>query len=957
MNHFRFYHETLTPQVNALKTRSYYIPFPDERFSLDKKKSARVTVLDRWRFAYYPRYEEGILDREPETEYEVPFVWQLKGFDYNQYTNFFYPIPFDPPFVRKENPCGVYKTEYFSQKNGEREYLVFDGVDSCLYVFVNGEFAGYSTVSHSSAEFEITKLLRAGKNELTVLVFKWCSGTYLEDQDKIRFSGIFRDVYILRRPREHLTDYKITTDTDGKKGEICFSGDRESTVKLYDGESLLAERTGKELSFSVDCARLWTAETPALYRLVISCNGEYFEELVGIRKVEIKDSVFYINGKPVKFKGVNRHSMTTEGYVESIGLMERDLQTFARCNINAVRTSHYPPHPVFTRLCDIYGIYVLEEADLETHGLETMHYYGDPTHFDDLANNPDWRHLYLHRQGRMYERDKNRQCIIMWSLGNEAGWGENFKASSDYLHAADSRPVHYEGNTTRTLPETEWRDAEYLDVASMMYPAAEECKKRIDRGIGRPFMLCEYSHAMGNSCGDLKEYWDYIYSEERFCGAFVWEWCNHTVRTADGRSLFGGDFNESEPCSRYDGNFCVDGLVDTDRRPHPSLAELKEIYAPVDVVAGQGEYTIVNRYDFLPLDGLNCTAFTERNGERIDCFQLDLSGIRAREKKRFPFPAGEPQGYETLNFEFTNGRGECVARRQIVRSREYPLHGEGRGKVTVAREGGEVAVKTPFYTAKIDGRGMLSSVTAGKELFLSPATFCLYRAPIDNDLPFIEEWKRTRLEYARPYATEISVSGNTISVAGRIVADIVEPLFDFQITYTAFAEKLRVSCKATRRDWLKSVARFGFKFILNGDLNGAEYFGRGPGEAYPDRLAACPVGKYESAVADLNFDYLKAQDSGSRCGCRSVSLFGAGNTFTVESAQDFAFTASPFEIGDYKTHSFEMEKNTGKTVLNVDCKTTGVGSAACGAPLKKEYEVNDAQLELEFDIVPRGEKK
>ncbi len=956
MKPFAFYHETLTPQVNALKTRSYYIPFPDEKFGLDKRKSDRVTVLDRWKFAYYPRFTQDVLEKMPAEEYDVPFVWQLKGFDYNQYTNFFYPIPFDPPFVRKDNPCGVYKTEYVSSHNGEREYIVFDGVDSCLYLFVNDEFAGYSTVSHCSAEFDITDMLRAGKNELTVLVFKWCSGTYMEDQDKIRFSGIFRDVYILRRPQEHLTDYTITTDTDLTDGSIVFSSDRESLVRLYDGDTPICEQTGKEVAFSVPHAKLWTAETPHTYRLVIRCNGEYFEEHVGIRKVEIKNSVFFLNGKPIKFKGVNRHSMTVDGYVESMELMLQDIDLFHKLNINAVRTAHYPPHPVFTRLCDLYGIYVLEEADIETHGLETMHYNGDPTHFDDLANNPDWRHMYLHRQERMYERDKNRQCIVMWSLGNEAGWGENFKACSDWLHAIDSRPVHYEGNTTRTLPETQWRDPEYLDVASFMYASVAQCKQHIGKGIGRPLILCEYAHAMGNSCGDLKEYWEYIYAEERFCGGFVWEWCNHTVRMPDGKILFGGDFNEAEPCSRYDGNFCVDGLVDTDRRLHPSAQELKQVYAPVDVWEEENGFTLVNRYDFLPLDGLRCTVCLCCNGKRIKEFPLDLSGIGARGQKTFPMPASERKEYETLDFDFVNAKGESVARRQIVLSDRYPLCAQGKGKVFVEKAGENVQIETPRFSGLIDRTGMLSSLKrAGKEWMKAPAVFSLYRAPIDNDLPLLEEWKSERLEFVRPYATEISVAGNKIFVTGKIVADIVEPLYDYTIEYTVHAQKIDVCCKATRREWVRSVARFGMKFVLDGGLTNVEYFGRGEGEAYIDRLSDCPVGLYRNTVKDMNFAYIKAQDSGSRCGCRNVSLSGGGNTFTAESARDFCFTASPFDVCDYKTHPFEMDTNTGKTVLHIDRKVTGVGSAACGAPLQDIYRVTESAVELDFSIVPHGE--
>lgn len=952
----KFYHETLIPQVNALKTRSYYIPFSSENFSLDKEKSERVTLLKRWRFAYYPRFTEDVLKAEPKDVFDVPFMWQLKGFDYNQYTNFFYPIPYDPPFVRKDNPCGLYKTDYFADDLAEKHYIVFDGADSCLYLFVNGVQAGYSTVSHSSAEFDITDYLKAGRNELTVLVFKWCAGTYLEDQDKIRMSGIFRDVYVIRRPKDHISDYKITTDTDGCGGRISFRCDKEASVRLYDGALLLSEKKGAEIAFELAKAKLWNAETPKLYRMVISYNGEYIEEYVGIRRIEIEGSVFTINGRPVKFKGVNRHSMTTEGYVESLELMRKDFEMFAEYNINAVRTSHYPPHPIFTKLCDVYGIYVLEEADIESHGLETIHYCGDPSHFDDLANDENWREVYLHRQERMYERDKNRPCVVIWSLGNEAGWGTNFKACSEYLHSADDRPVHYEGNTTRNLPETEWRDEEYLDVASMMYTSVGECRRRIEKGLGRPFMLCEYTHAMGNSCGDVKGYWDYIYEEEKFCGAFVWEWCNHTVRTADGKYLYGGDFGETEPCSRYDGNFCVDGLVDTDRRPHPSVYELKQVYAPVDVQYEDGRFTVVNRYDFLSLDNLTCRVIRMVNGEETERFEADISGIPARGSRSFDIPAGKSDGYETLDFRFFDRNGNEKALRQIILSDDLPSSGADGGAAETERAGEEIRIKGETYTAVIDRRGMLSSVFAGAELLKAPAELCLYREPIDNDLPFIGEWQRLRLQYAKAWATEIAVSGNTVKAVGKIFSDIVEPLYDFEITYTAEAKKLKVLCRAKKREWVTQVARFGFKFVLDGGLNQAEYFGRGPGEAYADRLMNCSVGRYSADVKSMNFDYIKMQDSGSRCDCRRVALCGGEGSFTVESRRNFCFTASPYDISDYRRHNFEMDPNTGKTVLNVDYKTTGVGSAACGAALEEKYTVNDERIEFGFDIIPCGKQ-
>lgn len=943
------YHEKIVTQVNALKTRAYYIPFTDENFSYNKSDSKEITLLNKWKFAFLPKFTKEAFDLSPTAVFDLPFNWQVKGFDYNQYTNFFYPFPYDPPKIDKDNPCGIYKTEYEVTDLDRKRYLVFDGVDSCVYLFVNGKFVGYSTVSHSQAEFDISDYLLSGKNVIKAVVLKWCSGSYFEDQDKLRMSGIFRDVYVISRPKDHLKDYKITTDTDLKDGYINFSCDKEANVKLFDGSEVLSEKKGKSLQFKIDNAKLWTSETPYLYRLVISYNGEYIEEYVGIRKITIENSVFKINGKPIKFKGVNRHSMTEEGYVESLEIMEKDLELFRRYNINAVRTAHYPPHPEFTKLCDKYGIYVLEEADIETHGLETIHYYGDARHFDDLANDPDYKDVYLHRQERMYERDKNRTSVVMWSLGNEAGWGENFKAASEYLHSVDSRPVHYEGNTTRLLPETEWRDEEYLDVASMMYPNVENCRKRIENGIGKPFVLCEYTHAMGNSCGDVKGYWDYIYAEERFVGGFVWEWCSHTVKDKDGNYLFGGDFNEKEPCSRYDGNFCVDGLVDTDRRCHPSLYEVGQVYAPVDVKRTADGFLIENRYDFLPLDGIQCFARLEKNGKVVEERSYDLSGTKARKSKSFKENFAEKSGYSTVIFDFYN-QTDKIATRQIILSDDYPTE-KLRGTARLNKSDHEVSARGERYSAVVGEDGMLRSLKGREELLVCPVNFALFRAPIDNDIPYLEEWQRLRLNYIRSSVDDIKTDGNKVMVKGKIVADIIEPLYDYELCYEFSGNGIGVRLQAVKRAWVTNVARFGFKITLKKEYEKCEYFARGGIENYPDRKQGLPVSLYNQRVWDMGFAYLKPQDNGERCDARSVSLLADKGKISVQSKSDFCFQATPFDIADYKRHPFEMQGESDKTVLFIDYKTTGVGSAACGSNIPIEFEVRDEVIDFVFDIV------
>ena len=499
------YHLQLKTQVNACKPRSYYIPFPNETFSFEKGASAFVTELKDWSFGFFEELPEDVLAAALPARVRVPHCWQRDGFDKDMYSNIAYPFAFDPPYIDKPIPCGIYETKVCIADTQDEYYLNFEGADSCLYLFVNGAFAGYSTVSHSSAEFDVTALLKAGENTVRVVVMKWCTGSYLEDQDKLRMSGLFRDVYLLRREKGHLHDYKITSDVRGDTGVIRFSCDKPCRLTLLDGEKEIACREGKDEEFLIPGARLWTAETPEVYTLHIACGREHFREYVGIRTIVADGAVFRINSAPVKFKGVNRHSMTVNGYVESIGDLERDLKMFKRYNINAVRTAHYPPHPLLPVLCDIYGIYLLEEADLETHGTVLQHNdASELTRFSDLSADEAWKELYVHRAERMVARDKNRASVVIWSVGNESGWGCNTEASANAIHALDSRPVHYEGVYDPVTDD--WREEHCLDVCSRMYPSCKDIRKLLDRGVKKPFVLCEYTHAMGNSCGDVSAY-------------------------------------------------------------------------------------------------------------------------------------------------------------------------------------------------------------------------------------------------------------------------------------------------------------------------------------------------------------------------------------------------------------------------------------------------------------------
>ena len=938
------YHLQLKTQVNACKPRSYYIPFPNETFSFEKGASAFVTELKDWSFGFFEELPENVLAAALPARVRVPHCWQRDGFDKDMYSNIAYPFPFDPPYIDKPIPCGIYETKVRIADTQDEYYLNFEGADSCLYLFVNGAFAGYSTVSHSSAEFDVTSLLKAGENTVRVVVMKWCTGSYLEDQDKLRMNGLFRDVYLLRRERGHLHDYKITSDVRGDTGVIRFSCDKPCRLTLLDGEKEIACRKGKDAEFLIPGARLWTAETPEVYTLHIACGREHFREYVGIRTIAADGAVFRINSAPVKFKGVNRHSMTVNGYVESIGDLERDLKMFKRYNINAVRTAHYPPHPLLPVLCDLYGIYLLEEADLETHGTVLQHNdASELTRFSDLSADEAWKELYVHRAERMVARDKNRASVVIWSVGNESGWGCNTEASANAIHALDSRPVHYEGVYDPVIDD--WREEHCLDVCSRMYPSCKDIRKLLDRGVNKPFVLCEYTHAMGNSCGDVSAYWELIYARSELCGAFVWEWCDHNV-VKGGKKLYAGDFGEEDDNYRRDGNFCTDGLVGIDRTVHSSLLEVAEVYAPAAVIRAEDGIRIVNRRDFCSLDDLSCVCTLRENGREVRTFPVDISKIPPRGSKTLALSLPEAKGYTTLDFVFTKAE-EYVSSSQLVLSDKTPLAAGVEPAAVTRLQKGFLAEGN--YRAVLDESGMLCSLQRAGELLRAPVRVSLWRAPTDNDIYAKQRWEKSRLQQAKFFPKERTANGNEVTCSGVIVSDMVAPIADMALTYSFFRDKISVRLRVQRRAWVEDFPRVGLLFPLEKELRNVTWFGRGRGEAYEDRTLACPTGLYKSVVREMYVPYVRPQENGSHCGSRRVALSGGGRTVAFRSETDFSFCASPYTAEDFRPHQFEMRESDDVN-LYLDYRMSGLGSHSCGPELDQKYRITEQDIVFSFEI-------
>lgn len=915
------FHESLTLTDGCERDRSYYTVDTGEK-----------QLLTKWRFAYFDEWKEGLGDVCPEREIPVPSCWQMLGYDFHQYTNYRYPFPYMPPKILKKNPCGIYQTNYAVERKNGRYELCFTGADSCLYLFVNNVYKGYASVSHSYHVFDVTDALVEGNNVLKAIVFKWNCGSYLEDQDKLRLSGIFGTVYMQRRTEGHLRDYKLSGDYDTATGtgKISFQADKPCTLRLSGEKIGVINASGSSYVFEIPDAIPWNAEKPYLYSLEIECGGEKISERVGLRRVCAENGVLMLNGKPIKLRGVNRHSFTVNGYVESEEDLKRDLKLLKECNVNAIRTSHYPPHPELPRLCDEMGFYLMVEADVETHGVTVQWNEDDLRHFDDIAEDPVFEGQIIGRVMKMYERDKNRTSVIIWSLGNESGYGRNFAAAASALKRADShRLIHYEGTWSEL--QNAFRAAPDIDFYSRMYPEIEWLEN-FSENADKPVLLCEYTHAMGNSCGDIADYWKVIDRCPKICGAFVWEWCEQSV-LCDGKVLYGGDFGEK----LHDGNFCLDGIVTTDRRRNPSWYEVKEVYAPCDVFCRNEKIVVCNKYAFSDFSGTECLWNMQQDGRVIDSGILDIADIPPGGEREFNLGISNHfSGVSLMNFVFLKA-GREIARRQIVLSysRVPPIV---RGKLNV----------------KLDKGGMLTEI--GGLALPRAVGIQLMRSRIDNDSKVKWKWEQLRLSDVFFRAEKTVVSENCIRAEGYLLSDAMPPLAKMCICYEGAEGGALVSLTAELAERLPPPPRFGLIFTLPGDFTKVRYIGRGAGEAYADRHAVAPIGFYSADARTMNYMYSKPQESGSHCDSKAVFVGNGVWELGAESDQPFSFSVSEFSADDYRPHSFEMHPGN-NIYLSLDYKMSGVGSNSCGPRLAERYALAEKQIRFVFLLTCRKVRK
>ncbi len=1003
------YHKDLKSlHVGCEKPRAYFIPYKNEaeaKGDLRDRSSFFRTLSGSWDFRFYPSVTEipddvAVMDMSGADKLDVPSNWQNalgRGYDTPNYTNINYPYPYDPPHIPEVNPAGVYSRRFSlkeSELAGKRVLLNFEGVDSCFYLFLNGKFVGYSQVSHMTSEFDATKFLHAGENEIRVVVLKWCDGSYLEDQDMFRASGIFREVYLLLRDERAIEDIFVRCALNEDFTEAVFSAEIRTSGSLP-VRALLKAPDGKLLSEAsatidgegvlrfppVKSPALWSDEIPSLYTVELFAGEEYIPVETGARRIEVRNKVIYINGKKVKAKGVNRHdSHPILGHATPMEHMLRDLMILKRHNVNMIRTSHYPNDPRFPALCDRFGIYLCDEADLECHGCWDINSDHAP-----LTTSPDWEAAYLDRAERMLERDKNHPSIIFWSVGNESGAGVNHRKMIEYFKRRDgSRLVHAEdesrrvNNIVREIEQgrTDHRPIEYyedyMDVESRMYPSIADIRKYYieDKRIQKPLFLCEYCHAMGNGPGDLSLYWDLIYKHDELFGGCVWEFLDHSVAVgeniyADPHYTYGGDFGDYP----HDHCFCVDGLVYPDRKPHTGLLELKQAIKPFAASYEKGKLKIKSLRYFSDLSDLSLCYTVEQNGRVILSRAIGALNLKPQASRTFPiFDGEEPQGgVITLNVSVRQnvetpwapighevGSAQFILSDSLKNSPKAP-HGASLSeeKNAYAVRFGETVVRVSKVTGLIE-----SLVTNGRETLAAPVTPTIWRAPTDNDRNVRLKWESEEIDRAEVYCCGVCAEQKddraVITAELTLAARSKAPFLRMKVSYTMAEDfGLQIAVHADVRENLTYLPRFGFAFRLPEGFEDIRYFGYGPYESYQDKRLASRLSFFRTTATENFESYVRPQENSAHDDCRFADIATTSGHGLFFAADRFSLSASHFSPAyltkfDHR-HLLVPERET--TVI-IDYRNSGIGSNSCGPELEPPYRISEKAIDFAFRVLP-----
>ncbi|WP_028783933.1 glycoside hydrolase family 2 TIM barrel-domain containing protein [Thalassobacillus devorans] len=1013
-------------EKNRLKERSYFMSYSNEHDALtyQRKNAAGYQSLNGlWKFHYSTtpgaapdNFYEDNYDVNGWDDLQVPSNWQMNGYGKPHYTNVQYPFPVDPPFIPTENPTGSYRKEfYFTNKNlHEFTVLRFEGVDSAFHVWINGEFVGYSTGSRLAAEFYISTYLREGKNTISIRVYQWSVGSYIEDQDMWWLSGVFRDVYLIGKPITHVHDYFVKTTFDSNYDNAILEIETEIHSKLEEsshynieyqlldsGHQLITwansevklDTKEKKLSkkIPVTSPYKWTAETPYLYHLLIVVRDEKDNTLevlpgkVGFRQVELKDGLIQVNGVPILFKGVNRHEHHPDlGRSVPLDAMVKDIQLMKEHNINAVRTAHYTDDPRFYDLCDEYGLYVIDEADLECHGFALV------GNWNQLSDDPEWEEIYLDRMKRMVERDKNHPSIIIWSLGNESGFGSNLITMSNWTKQRDdTRLIHYEGETRAIMTKSN-NNPQELNVASDMFSTMYTSIEILDqlgerKDLKQPHILCEFAHAMGNGPGGIKEYFETFYKHKRLQGGFVWEWMDHGIRNYDVKGeehfAYGGDFGDIP----HDSNFVIDGLIMPDRTPSPALIEYKKVIEPVKMEAVNIEKGVIrfhNKYDFSNLNHLTCSWAIHESGELIRSGVFDLPVIQPGTHQDVSLPLPLPlKGDVTNDYWLTislmekadtkwTKAGHEVAWEQFSLPVSCELEEEApfltKSNYTLILE---TYKKTNQLSIEGESFQILFNIMNGEieswkyegaEILEKGPSINFWRAPTDNDRIGQEEfntrreekeWKDNGVHIMQQRLMDFKYNLNQeenimyITIEKKISPPGLNWGFETTLKYRISGNGVVTLEVKGNKNGVGSATlpRIGIQMCLEKNINLVDWYGRGPGESYADSKSANRLGIWSKSIEELSTPYVVPQENGNRTDVNWVSLTNQLGNGLLISGNLFNFSAH-----NYTTENIEQACHITDlveqdfTVLNIDHKHNGLGSASCGPGVLEKYQlVND----------------
>ncbi len=981
-------------EENKLRARSYFIPYSDkerllEQCALSERYSSdTVTVISgEWKFRYFEKISRlpSVIDTETMSfdNITVPSTWQRTGYENPCYLNTRYEFPMNLPNVPEEMSVGVY-IKKFTVKNIANPIITFLGVCSSLTLYVNGRYVGYSEGSHNSAEFSLDGFVSEGENELLAIVSKWSNGTYLECQDMFRENGIFRDVYITENPAEYIFDFHAATceKSEGYSLEVSsdilgsdFVGKKLCAELMKDGKVVAIRETDAsdkvKLDFGVINVAQWSAETPELYTLVLSLKkGEECIQCVkhniGFKTVKIDGERFFFNSKLIKFKGVNHHDThENTGYVMTGEDLLKDIVLMKKLNVNAVRTSHYPPDPIFLHLCDEYGLYVIDEADIETHGTQVDESLKPTIRPNIISNDKAWLPRYEDRVMRMYERDKNHASITMWSLGNESGGWKNHDECCARLKTVTDIPVHYEG-AIRT-PRGSY------DVISEMYQIPALLKKIGQHKLGKryknkPHFLCEYCHAMGVGPGSLEDYWNIIYTYENLTGGCIWEWADHSVYHENGKYkyTYGGDHGERI----HDDNFCVDGLVYPDRTPHTGAYEMKNVYRPIRCEkTGEKTYSFKNTKAFTDSSEIRISYELLENGSIIERGDIDavIPPLESRTVTLDHKTVGKDNDYY-ITFIYKDLSGEEIAKEQIalneiIAEPEFSKEGkltvtQSKGAYIIGFENGSISF------SKKDG-ALVSYNIDGKEYISDSKGFTanIYRAYLDNDRNIVKGWKKQGFDALVPSFKEIKCREKSGVVKIKTEWELLfknKPVYEFELKFRIYSDgtvHVKSEIEFTKFH-LKAVElpRFGVNLKLDKTLQNVEYYGLGDLENLPDFKEQSIMGIYSSTVEGINVDYIRPQDNGNHGECRYLKLSdsdGKGVKFCA-CEKPFSFSAHNHSNETLeKARHIEDVKDEDFVSVNIDGFMRGTGTNSCGPNALKQYRVYlKDELEFEFFMMP-----